>query len=575
MQVSWPFFEHNPFLLYLLAVIFCAWYGGLGPGLVCVAVSFLLSDFLFVEPYSVFQFHKQGDFVRVVLFLVIGPTICLLSELIHRERRRSVVNLNALRASEERYRKLADNFPNGAVITYDKNFRVTFIAGRGLQEAGLSADFFLGKRLSEIAPPEVVSLVEPHFQTAFAGQLVTYECPYPDGKTYSAAVAPLLNGKGLIDEILVAFQDITERKRSEEALRESESFRRLVIESEPECVKVIAPNYALLDMNPAELKMIEATSREQVIGRSVLTLVAPECRNIFMEMHERVCRGESVVTEFEIVGLKGTRRWMESHAAPLLDKESNVISQLAITRDVTERKRAQESLTLFRNLIDQSSDAIEVLEPDTLRFLDCNATAHQVLGYTREEFLSLTAFDIDPVIDQATPARLNKELAESGSLIFESVHRRKDGSTFPVEINAKNIRLERNYRLSVVRDIAERKRAEAALRDAERKYRDIFENAGEGIFQSTFLRSDSSDSIAPINRIICSLRTERPGLARPHIGWRRHSASSSYCPHPSNFSPLTEHSIQKFNFVNPRNLASSFRSITAHLSTLKKCSPRL
>ena len=58
-------------------------------------------------------------------------------------------------------------------------------------------------------------------------------------------------------------------------------------------------------------------------------------------------------------------------------------------------------------------------------------------------------------------------------------------------------------------------------------------------------------------RIIGPLRTERPGLARPQIGWRRHSASSSYCPHPSNLSPLTEHSIHKFDFVNPRNLAST------------------
>jgi PAS domain S-box-containing protein len=499
-QVTWPFFEPSPISFYLLAILFCAWYGGLGPGLLCVVVSFLLFDFFFIEPYSLFQIHKQADLVRVALLVMIGPTISLLSELMH-QRRRNIVNLSALRASEERYRKLTENFPNGAVITYDRDLRITFIAGRGLQEVGLSPDHFLGKSLSEITPPEVATLVEPHFQTAFGGQVVTYECPFPNGKTYFAAVAPLQNGNGLITEILVISQDITERKEAEGALRKSESFRRTIIESEPECVKVVAVDGILLEMNPAGLAMIGANSPEQVIGQPVLSLVAPEWRDSFMEMHERVCRGESVVSEFEIIGLQGVRRWMETHSAPLRNPESGIFAHLAISRDITDRKRTQESLKLFRNLIDQSSDAIEVIEPDTLRFLDCNISAHQTLGYTREDFLSLTVFDIDPVIDQSTVGLLKEELRKSPFVIFESVHRRKDGSTFPVEINAKTIHLESDYYVAMVRDITDRKRAEAALRDAERKYRDIFENAGEGIFQST-----------PDGKFIAA----NPALARMH-----------------------------------------------------------
>ena len=65
MQVTWPFFQHNPVLPYLLAVIFCAWYGGLGPGLLSVVISFLLTDFFFIEPYFFFWFPKQADLVRL------------------------------------------------------------------------------------------------------------------------------------------------------------------------------------------------------------------------------------------------------------------------------------------------------------------------------------------------------------------------------------------------------------------------------------------------------------------------------------------------------------------------------
>ncbi|MGH9875315.1 MAG: PAS domain S-box protein [Pyrinomonadaceae bacterium] len=296
-------------------------------------------------------------------------------------------------------------------------------------------------------------------------------------------------------------QRIAERDRVESALRESEAFRRTIIESEPECVTLVGPDFSLLDMNPAGMAMVGADSREQVIGQSILPLIAPEWREAFIAMHERVCQGESVVAEFEIIGRNGVRRLMETHAAPLRDAAVRVIAQLAITRDITGRRQARESLKIFRDLIDRSTDAIQVLDPNTLRFLDCNLAAHQGLGYSREEFLSLSAFDIDPVITPSFAELTLEEMDRSGFAIFESVHRRKDGTTFPVEINVKNIRLEKDYRLAVVRDITERKRSEEALRRAEQRYQDIFENAGEGIFQST-----------PEGRYI----TANPALARMH-----------------------------------------------------------
>ena len=263
-------------------------------------------------------------------------------------------------------------------------------------------------------------------------------------------------------------QRIAERERAQQALRESESFRRTIIESEPECVKLVGPDYSLLDMNPAGLAMIGADSHEQVIGQSVLSLIAPEWRESFMAMHEKVCQGESVVSEFEIIGFNGVRRRVETHAAPLRDSVSGVIGHLAITRDITERRRTEESLKIFRELIDRSTDAIEVADPITLRFLDCNVTAHQRLGYSREEFLALSIFDIDPALDKALSARLLEEMKKSGFAIFESVHRRKDGSTFPVEINLKTTRLDRDYRLAVVRDITERKQAQERLQEYEK-----------------------------------------------------------------------------------------------------------
>ena len=150
-----------------------------------------------------------------------------------------------------------------------------------------------------------------------------------------------------------------------------------------------------------------------------------------------------------------------------------------------EKQRAVEALKLFRTQIDRSNDAIEVLDPKTGRFLDVNEKGCLDLGYSHEELLALSVFDIDPMLDRSVFTRDVQELRKSGVLLWEGTHRRKDGSTFPVEVNIKYVQLDRDYIVSVVRDITERKRAEDALRRAEENYRNIFENSLNGIFQST------------------------------------------------------------------------------------------
>ena len=143
----------------------------------------------------------------------------------------------------------------------------------------------------------------------------------------------------------------------------------------------------------------------------------------------------------------------------------------ALRKEIAERERAEQSLRLFRMLIDQSNDAIEVIDPETLRFIDINGKTCLHLCYSREELLSLSVFDIDPLVDEARVAKLVGEVRNSGSSVFESVHRRKDGSTFPVEVSLTEVKLDRLYRVAVVRDITERKRTEQEFRKSEERVR--------------------------------------------------------------------------------------------------------
>jgi PAS domain S-box-containing protein len=142
-------------------------------------------------------------------------------------------------------------------------------------------------------------------------------------------------------KVLVSIVDITERKKMEEMLCESENFLHTIIDTVPECVKLLGPDGVLLMMNRSGLQMIEADSLEQVKGKSVFHLVSPEYRDAFKDLGRSVFEGNGGSLEFEMVGLKGRRLFLETHAVPLKNEAGEVIALLGITRDVTEKKKME------------------------------------------------------------------------------------------------------------------------------------------------------------------------------------------------------------------------------------------
>jgi PAS domain S-box-containing protein len=172
----------------------------------------------------------------------------------------------------------------------------------------------------------------------------------------SLSISPVRDGAGRIVGASKVARDITERKRAEGALRESEERFRAIVETTPECVKLVAFDGTLLHMNPPGLAMVGADSPDKVIGKSVYNLIAANDRNKFRAFNENICRGEKGSLEFDIVDFHGKVHRMESNAAPLRMADGTVV-QLAITGDITERvevqKRLQKSEERLRNLADQ------------------------------------------------------------------------------------------------------------------------------------------------------------------------------------------------------------------------------
>ena len=138
--------------------------------------------------------------------------------------------------------------------------------------------------------------------------------------------------------------------RSESALRRSETKLKAMFDAEPECIKVISADGKLLQMNPAGLVMFETQNNPSaIIGQQTENLIIPENRQAFRNMNERVHKGETEQLVYQIESLKGNRRWVETHAVPLIDPFSGKTSILAVTHDITEKKQADETIWKHAN----------------------------------------------------------------------------------------------------------------------------------------------------------------------------------------------------------------------------------
>ena len=149
---------------------------------------------------------------------------------------------------------------------------------------------------------------------------------------------------GIVSSIAAQLGSMIEHKRAQEALRRSENQLRAIVDAEPECVKIVAADGTLLQMNAAGLAMIEASRPEQVIGKSILGLLLPEYREPFRAFIENVLRGNKGKMEFEMIGFKGTHRWMESHSVAMPSDRGGPPVMLSITRDITELKNSERRL---------------------------------------------------------------------------------------------------------------------------------------------------------------------------------------------------------------------------------------
>src|SRR5580700_4277640 len=270
------------------------------------------------------------------------------------------------------------------------------------------------------------------------------------------------------------------------AFHENEDWYQDLVEHSHDLLCIHDLEGRLLLVNPAPARML-GYSVEEILQIPMQDLIAPEFRDQFDAYMSRIELLGEASGLLAVVTRSGERRIWEYHNTLRREGVTTPIVR-GLAHDVTEQKRAEKlareasqglldkarqsehtirELKLFRTLVDQSNDAIEVVDPETLRFLDANEKACSELGYRREELLALGVFDIDPEVTESSVVKIKEELRKSGSLMIETIHRRKDGSTFPVEVSMRQVGLERDYIVAIARDLTERKLAEARLLEYE------------------------------------------------------------------------------------------------------------
>ncbi len=177
------------------------------------------------------------------------------------------------------------------------------------------------------------------------------------------------------------------------------------------------------------------------------------------------------------------------------DDSGRPLRQFGVLQDITELRQAEQELRAsearFRTFVDHATDAFFLLD-DQSTVLDVNRQACDSLGYSREELIGKHRSDFDVGLDDASIQRLRQRIVAGETITFETRHRRKDGTSFPVEVRVGQFEQGGRRFLCLVRDITERKRAEDELRASEARFRSFVDHAMDGFFLFDEQRSFST-----------------------------------------------------------------------------------
>ncbi len=270
-------------------------------------------------------------------------------------------------------------------------------------------------------------------------------------------------------------EDITERRRAEQALMESEERYRSLIERQGEGLALVDPEERIVFCNEVTGEIF-GDAPGNLVGRHLGDFVDLEGYRILQEETERRRRGERSTYRLTIMRPDGTMRRVQVTSTPWTDSKGRFAGAFGIMRDVTEEERAIEALRRseekFRAVVTQSADAIFLVDTETLKVIEANPALSRLLGYREEELEELTLFDFVAHDQKDILEKIEQVRSEGNAYLGERIYRCRDGSEVAVEVTVSIIHYaDREVMAVVSRDVTERKRAEETIRRNEDQIR--------------------------------------------------------------------------------------------------------
>lgn len=379
------------------------------------------------------------------------------------------------------YRDMIENSRDGICIT--QNDLITYVNKSFCEMLGYCSEELTGSMASDLlVEQDKARMVDQHYQRMEGKLAKTIDYTtliHKNGKHVDIefTASPIVY-EGMTASFISA-RDITERKRMQEKLEQSEQKYRYLIENARDGI-IITQFGKFKFVNKAFCQMIGYTE-EELLGKDFINTVADEDKQRLMDYHKlRMAGGQhNMIYEAKGVAKSGKITHFEINTSYI--EYEGYPATFIILRDHTQQKALEQTLKAnerkYRKLFEAESDAIFLIEKETGKILDANPAATRIYGYSHEEFLSLYNVDIS-----AEPDKTKYATANDSSFVPIRYHKKKDQTVFAVEISAGLTELEnKQVHIITARDITERLRMQSELSRSDMKYRTLIEKSLDGI----------------------------------------------------------------------------------------------
>lgn len=480
------------------------------------------------ERFENLEFNDTSNPLKIQVLSTDGNSICmevtsksftynntLAALIIGRDVTQEVIQKQKLIEAEQRYREIFD-YSNESLflleVLGDSRFCTLEVNPQFEKEVGLTREMCIGKTMEEAASADMAAEINVKFQRCVDARTEIeedIELQFPNGKRYfHSNLVPIFDENGNVRRISGIARDITERKQLDELLKK----RQKNLEEAQRIGKIGSWE---LDLHLNKIERSEETCRIYELDpfntgaspEESLSIIHPDDRDKVCIAHANSVRNmKPYQIEYRLLFADGRIKSVTERCETFYDESGNPLRSVGTVQDITEQKQRQEEIEMLGFALNNAYNAVFISEENTINFSYVNDQACRLLGYSREELLGMTIFDIDPDATVDLLKQIDTDIALGKTSIIETGHKRKDGAVVPVQITTTRYQHNnKTYVMNIVQDISERKKkqnelieAEEKRRESERRYREIFDNSHDSIYLLEILE-DSHFRLLAVN----------------------------------------------------------------------------